>query len=113
MDQLEAQNELLDDFAGGAVNKGEAEAEKGEADALSPAQRTEIEDRFGKDSIAAAIDPRRDRPGRRAGALLVRLCDGRLVSVYTGGRAGRTYVREIGEGAPRRERARPGRGFGR
>jgi hypothetical protein len=107
MDQLEAQNELLNEFAKRAVAKDE---EREEPDTLTEAQRAEIEDRFGKDSISGAIDPGRGRRGRGRGALLVRLRDGRLVSVYTGGRGGRTYVREIGEGAPRSERLRGPRG---
>jgi hypothetical protein len=93
MDQLEAQNELLGEFAKRAADKGEEQAE--EPDSLTSDQRNSIEDRFGKDSIAAAIDPGRGRGGRR-GARLVRLHDGRLVSVYD--RRGRTQVREIGEG---------------
>jgi hypothetical protein len=91
MDQLEAQNELLNDFAKRAVEKDEAAPEP---DALTPEQRAEIEARFGPDSIASAIDPGRGRGGRgRGGARLVRLKDGRLISVYD--RRGRTSVREI------------------
>jgi hypothetical protein len=95
MDQLEAQNELLNDFA-----KREAEAAEEQKspeppqspEVLTDDQRAEIESRFGPDSIASAIDPRRGR--NRGGALLVRLHDGRLVSVYD--KHGRTYVREVG-----------------
>jgi hypothetical protein len=104
MDQLEAQNELLNEFAKRAASKDE---EQPEPDSLTADQRAEIEARFGLDSIAAAIDPGRGR-GARGGARLVRLNDGRLVSVFD--RRGKTYVREIGTGAPRRERSRGARG---
>lgn len=97
MDQLEAQNEILNDFA-----KREAEAAEEQKapqapqadEALTAEQRAEIEARFGGDSIAATIDPGRGR-GARGGARLVRLQDGRLISVYS--RRGQTHVREIGE----------------
>jgi hypothetical protein len=88
MDQLEAQNELLNDFAKRAAD-GDEEAP--EAASLTTAQRAEIEHRFGQDSIAAALDPGGRRG--RGNARLVRLHDGRLVSVYD--RRGHTYVREI------------------
>jgi hypothetical protein len=90
MDQLEAQNELLNDFAKRAVEKDETQPEP---DTLTPDQRAEIEARFGRDSIASAIDPGRGRGGRNRGARLVRLHDGRLVSVYD--RRGQTHVREV------------------
>ena len=75
---------------------------------MTAEQRAEIESRFGADSIAAAIIPggRRPRPRARGGAHLVRLHDGRLVSVYD--RRGRVFVREVdrpGE-SPRRGRGR-------
>jgi hypothetical protein len=91
MDQLEAQNELLNEFAKRAADKDEEQSESG---ALTAEQRAEIEGRFGNDSISAAIDPGRGRGGRGPGARLVRLRDGRLVSVYD--RRGRIQVREIG-----------------
>jgi hypothetical protein len=90
MDQLEAQNELLNDFAKRAVEKDETQPEP---DTLTDAQRAEIEARFGRDSISAAVDPGRGRGGRGKGARLVRLHDGRLVSVYD--RRGQTHVREV------------------
>ena len=103
MDQLEAQNELLNEFAKRAADKDEAPEQ---SDALTTDQRAEIEARFGKDSIASAIDPGRGRGGRGRGALLVRLNDGRLVSVYD--RRGHVYVREVGRpGEP--SRRGPGR----
>jgi hypothetical protein len=79
MDQLEAQNELLGEFAKRAADKDEEHSAPG---ALTAEQRAEIEGRFGKDSISAAIDPGRGRGGRAPGAILVRLHDGRLISVY-------------------------------
>jgi hypothetical protein len=96
MDQLEAQNEILNDFAKRAKDQDEETAEPSAlADSLSADQRAEIESRFGPDSIAAAIDPggRGRGRGSRGDARLVRLHDGRLVSVYN--RRGQTYVREI------------------
>jgi hypothetical protein len=87
MDQLEVQNELLNQFAKRAADKSDEQAEP---DSLTKDQRTSIEDQFGPESISAAIDPGRGRGGR---ARLVRLRDGRLVSVYD--RRGRTYVREV------------------
>jgi hypothetical protein len=95
MDQLEAQNELLNDFAKRAAEKDEAPEE---SSSLTSEQRAEIEARFGADSIASAIDPGHGRGGRGRGALLVRLNDGRLISVYD--RRGRVYVREIPDRRP-------------
>jgi hypothetical protein len=104
MDQLEAQNELLNDYAKRAADKDE---EQDDADSLTKDQRTSIEDQFGEDSISAAIDPGRGRGSRgNRGARLVRLRDGRLVSVYE--RHGRTVVREV-----RPMRDRPGGSDGR
>jgi hypothetical protein len=103
MDQLEAQNELLNDYAKRAAESGEEQKAQDAQDSLSSEQRTEIESRFGDDSISTAIDPGHGR-GSRGNARLVRLRDGRLISVYD--KRGHTYVREIGE--PRERR--PGRG---
>ncbi len=92
MEQLEAQGELLNDYAERAAEKAEAPAPE-QGDPLTSAQRSSVEDAFGKDSIADAIDPgRRGRGGR--GARLVRLHDGRLISVYD--RHGQIHVREVG-----------------
>lgn len=99
MDQLEAQNEILNDFAKRAAD---GEEEPPESASLTDAQRAEIENRFGRDSIAAALDPGGRRG--RGNARLVRLHDGRLVSVYD--RRGRTYVREV----PDRRGPRSGQG---
>jgi hypothetical protein len=102
MDQLEAQNELLNDYAKRAADKDE---EQDAPDSLTKDQRTSIEDQFGQDSISAAIDPGRGR-GARGNARLVRLRDGRLVSVYD--RRGHTVVREVGRRGEPPRRA-PGR----
>jgi hypothetical protein len=106
MDQLEAQNEILGDFAKRATEEDEqAKRPEPVTDALTPEQRAEIESRFGPDSIASAIDPggRSRGRGARGNARLVRLNDGRLVSVYD--RRGQTYVREIPK-PPDRSRGR-------
>jgi hypothetical protein len=118
MDQLEAQNELLNDFA----KRDEADEtnlptlsesksnrlETALSEALTDDQRARIEDEFGADSIESAFDPGRGR-GKRGRARLVRLRDGRLVSVYEDPRRGRVSVREID---PSRRGVRP-RGGGR
>jgi hypothetical protein len=96
MDQLEAQNELLNEFAKGAADKGEDEKGPAAEDFLTPDQRASVEDQFGRDSIESAYDPGRGR-GRHGRARLVRLRDGRLVSVYEDPRRGRINVREVGE----------------
>jgi len=106
MDQLEAQNELLGDFAKREAEQAEEQkvpALPQPQEALTADQRAEIESRFGPDSIATAIDPRRGR--NRGGALLVRLHDGRLISVYD--KRGRTYVREVGHRGEEPRRRRP------
>ncbi len=131
MGQIEAQGELLSEYAN-REEAGEAEADEGKAggaeaaasptaepteregrqatpsptspvDSLTADQRAQIEAEYGVDSIESAFDPGRAR-GKRARARLVRLRDGRLVSVYEDPRRGRLTVREID---PTR------RGFGR
>jgi hypothetical protein len=100
MAQLEAQAELLQQFAEQAPAEAGAEAGAPPADdLLTSEQRSEIEARFGRNSIASALDPGRGRGlgrGRGSQARLVRLQDGRLVSVYTDPRRGRIHVREVG-----------------
>src|ERR1700761_46187 len=68
MEQLEAQGELLNDYAERAAEKDEAPAlAPAQDDPLTASQRTSVEEAFGKDSIADAIDPgRRGRGGRGA-----------------------------------------------
>jgi hypothetical protein len=108
MGQIEAQGELLNEFAKSNESSDEAPAAAPTPaeDALSADQRASIEDEFGVDSIEGTFDPGRGR-GKRSRARLVRLRDGRLVSVYEDPRRGRITVREIGEGR-RGFRAPPG-----
>jgi hypothetical protein len=115
MGQIEAQGELLNEFAKrDESSEAEAPAIGGmrspgtqAAEALTAGQRATIEDQFGVDSIEGAFDPGRGR-GRRGRARLVRLRDGRLVSVYDDPRRGRITVREIrdptGQWRPSRSR---------
>ncbi len=61
-------------------------------DALTAAQRAKVEEVFGEGSIDAAW---KTGTGRGNRPRLVRLKDGRLVSVYSGGRSGGTYLHEV------------------
>jgi hypothetical protein len=99
MGQIEAQGELLNEFAKSNESSDEvpAPAPTVAEESLTADQRASIEDAFGIDSIEGAFDPGRGR-GKRSRARLVRLRDGRLVSVYEDPRRGRITVREIGEG---------------
>jgi hypothetical protein len=114
MEQIEAQGELLNEFA---KRDESSEAERpsprpedsSSSDRLTSDQRTSIEDEFGKDSIESTFDPGRGR-GKRGRARLVRLRDGRLVSVYEDPRGGAINVREID---PTRRGLRSRRGGGR
>ena len=116
MGQIEAQGELLNEFAkSNESSEVEAPAARGThspgvpaEETLTPDQRASIEDEFGIDSIEGAFDPGRGR-GNRGRARLVRLRDGRLVSVYEDPRRDRITVREID---PTRRGFRP-RGGGR
>jgi len=102
MTQIEAQGELLNEYAkrdesseGGAPT-AEGRRSRGVpgAETLTADQRASVEDQFGVDSIEGAFDPGRGR-GKRGRARLVRLRDGRLVSVYEDPRRDRITVREI------------------
>lgn len=102
MAQIEAQGELLNEYAK-RDESSEAETPTAEGsrspaapaeEALTAAQRASIESEFGIDSIEGAFDPGRGR-GKRSRARLVRLRDGRLVSVFDDPRRGRITVREI------------------
>ncbi len=68
MQQLEAQAELLDEFAKTNEASDEAPAEPAAvADALTADQRASVEDEFGVDSIEGTFDPGRGR-GKRSRA---------------------------------------------
>jgi hypothetical protein len=96
MAQIEAQGELLNEFAKSNESSDEvpAPAPTAAEESLTADQRASIESEFGVDSIEGAFDPGRGR-GKRGRARLVRLRDGRLVSVYEDPRRGRITVREI------------------
>jgi hypothetical protein len=95
MGQIQAQGELLNEFAKSNEASDEpAPAPTRAEEALTADQRASIEDEFGIDSIEGAFDPGRGG-GNRGRARLVRLRDGRLVSVYEDPRRGRITVREI------------------
>ena len=96
MGQIEAQGELLNEFAKSNESSDEvpAPAPTPAEETLTADQRASIEDEFGLDSIEGAFDPGRGR-GKRGRARLVRLRDGRLVSVYEDPRRGQITVREI------------------
>jgi hypothetical protein len=96
MGQIQAQGELLNEFAKSNESSDEVPAPPPTAaeESLTADQRASIEDAFGIDSIEGAFDPGRGR-GKRSRARLVRLRDGRLVSVYEDPRRGRITVREI------------------
>jgi hypothetical protein len=96
MGQIEAQGELLNEVAKSNESSDEAPAPAPTSaeEALSADQRASIESEFGIDSIEGAFDPGRGR-GKRSRARLVRLRDGRLVSVYEDPRRDRITVREI------------------
>jgi hypothetical protein len=96
MGQIEAQGELLNEFAKSNESSDEAPAPAPPLpeESLTADQRASIESEFGIDSIEGAFDPGRGR-GKRGRARLVRLRDGRLVSVYEDPRRDRITVREI------------------
>jgi hypothetical protein len=96
MGQIEAQGELLNEFAKSNESSEEAPAPTPTPadEALTADQRASIENEFGIDSIEGAFDPGRGR-GKRSRARLVRLRDGRLVSVYEDPRRDRITVREV------------------
>lgn len=102
LDALKAQDEILQDLTDTAP-ASESPAPAKEDDALTGAQREAVEAQYGDRSIDAAWKlgaGRGDRPR------LVRLDDGTLVTVFSGGRGGVVRVREV---KPRRERSRPSR----
>jgi hypothetical protein len=102
LDALKAQDETLEDLTD-ATPPSESPVPVKEDDALTSAQRQAVQAQYGDRSIDAAwtLGPERgDRPR------LVRLDDGTLVTVFSGGRGGGVRVREV---QPRRERSRPSR----
>lgn len=102
LDALKAQDEILQDLTD-AAPPSRSPAPVEEDGALTNAQREAIEERYGDRSIDAV---RTLGPGRGDRPRLVRLDDGTLVTVFSGGRGGEVRVREV---KPRRERGRPSR----
>lgn len=95
LDRLDGQDELLKSFAEheepAAVADGEVAAPASGLESLTPAQRDAIESKYGEGSTAAAW---KTDAGRGNRARLVRLNDGRIVSVYSGdARAASTFTR--------------------
>jgi hypothetical protein len=102
LDALKAQDEILQDLTD-ATPPSEPPTAAKEDNALTREQREAVQAQYGDRAIdtASTLDPGRgDRPR------LVRLDDGTLVTVFSGGRGGGVRVREI---RPRRERSRPSR----
>jgi hypothetical protein len=102
LDALKAQDEILRDLTD-MTPPSESPAPEKEDDGLTGAQRAAVQAQYGDRSIDAAwtlTAGRGDRPR------LVRLDDGTLVTVFSGGRSGGVRVREV---KPRRERSRPSR----
>jgi len=102
LDALKAQDEILQDLAD-TTPPTESPAPAKEDDALTRAQREAVEARYGDRSIDAAWELGAGRGNRPR---LVRLDDGTLVTVFSGGRGGGVRVHEV---KPRRERSRPPR----
>jgi hypothetical protein len=90
--QLDAYQTLVRDFIEAAQQGERVEEEPDPLAALTEDQRRAIEEEFGPDTIAAAWMVGQGRGNRPR---LVRLHDGRIVSVYSGGRVGGTYVRAV------------------
>lgn len=88
---LAGQDELIVEFKALVPPPG-AIGDQPDPDALTTAQRGAIEEIYGSGSIDAVW---RTGEGKGNHARLVELQGGRLVTVYSGGRAGGTYVREV------------------
>lgn len=88
--RLDAQDELIAELANTYPPASAAEIEA--QNPLTETQRKAVEDKYGDGSIASAWLQGHGKGNR---ARLVRLKDGKLVTVYSGGRAGGTYVREV------------------
>jgi hypothetical protein len=102
LDALKAQDEILQDLSN-ATPPSEAPTPVDEDLALTSAQRKALEAQYGDRSIDAV---RTLGAGRGDGPRLVRLDDGTLVTVFTGGRGDRVRLREV---KPRRGQNRPSR----
>lgn len=85
LEQLQAQGEIIEGFS------QQVGAQSG-TQALTPDQRAAVEKKFGAGSIAAAWTTGAGRGNRPR---LVRLTNGELLTVYSGGRLGKTYVRRV------------------
>ena len=104
---IRAQDQILADFAQ-QVEPEDAATTEGEGapvddNTLTPEQRAKVEEVYGEGSIAAAW---RTGAGRGNRPRLVRLTNGKIVSVYSGGRSGGTYVHELRHDARTTERVR-------
>jgi hypothetical protein len=102
LDALKAQDEILQDLTD-ATPPSEAPPPVKQDDVLTDAQREAVQAQFGDQSIDAAWELGAGRGNRPR---LVRLQDGTLVTVFSGGRGDRVRVREV---TPRRDRSRPSR----
>jgi hypothetical protein len=102
LDALKAQDEILQDLAD-TTPPSESPAPAKEEDPLTGAQREAVEARYGDRSIDAAWEVGGGRGNRPR---LVRLDDGTLLTVFSGGHGGGVRVHEV---QPRRERSRPSR----
>ena len=109
LDALKAQDEILQDLTDTAQPTTDTAQPttspaplKEEDDSLTSAQREAVRKQFGDRSIDAV---RTLGPHRGDGPRLVRLDDGTLVTVFSGGRGDQVRVREV---KPRRGRTRPG-----
>jgi hypothetical protein len=102
LDALKAQDEILQDLTGTA-QPSESPAPVTQDDSLTSAQREAVQAQYGDRSIDAV---RTLGPQRGDGPRLVRLDDGTLVTVFSGGRGDEVRVREV---KPRRGRSRPAR----
>lgn len=86
LDAFDAQGELL------ANLPREAAAPASGSSLLTDAQTAKIEEEFGRNSVASVWDTGAGRGNRPR---LVLLNNGSLVTVYSGGRVGGTYVRKV------------------
>jgi hypothetical protein len=102
LDALKAQDEILQDLTD-TPQATQAPVPITPDDGLTSAQREAVQAQYGNRSIDAV---RTLGPHRGDGPRLVRLDDGTLVTVFSGGRGDQVRVREV---KPRRGRSRPAR----